>query len=159
MVIKEASKADISILLDIIRKSFAGVAKKFNLTVENCPKNLAFCTEQRIEDDFARGLQYYMLDNDGQTCGCVALEKASDEIFYLERLAVSPEYRRRGFGTALVNHVFDQVKETGAIRVEIGIISKDMELKSWYKRFGFISKGTRRLHHLPFVVEFMYKEL
>jgi len=159
MVIKEASKADISILLDILRKSFDGVAKKFNLTVENCHKNLAFCTAQRIEGDFARGLQYYMLEDDDQACGCVAFEKASDEIFYLERLAVLPEHRRKGFGTALVNHVFDQVKETGAIRVEIGIISKDMELKSWYKRFGFISKGTRKFHHLPFVVEFMYKKL
>jgi hypothetical protein len=48
MVIKEASKADVSILLDILRKSFGGIAKKFNLTVENCPKNLAFCTAQRI---------------------------------------------------------------------------------------------------------------
>ena len=103
MVIKEASKADISILLDILLKSFAGVAERFNLTVENCPKNLAFCTKQRIEDDFARGLQYYMLEDDGQTCGCVALEKASDEVFYLERLAVLPEHRRRGVAQALIN--------------------------------------------------------
>ena len=36
MVIKEASRTDISILLDILRKSFAGVAVRFNLTVENC---------------------------------------------------------------------------------------------------------------------------
>ncbi len=159
MVIKEASKADISILLDILRKSFAGVAERFNLTVENCPKNLAFCTEQRIDDDFARGLQYYMLENEGQMGGCVALEKASDEVLYLERLAVLPEHRRKGFGTALVNHFFDRANEIGARRVEIGIISKDMELKNWYKRFGFISKGTRKFDHLPFVVEFMYKEL
>jgi N-acetylglutamate synthase-like GNAT family acetyltransferase len=100
-----------------------------------------------------------MLEDDGQTCGCVALEKASDEVFYLERLAVLPEHRRKGFGTVLVNHVFDKAKEIGARRVEIGIISKDMELKSWYKRFGFISKGMRKFDHLPFVVEFMYKEL
>jgi hypothetical protein len=65
----------------------------------------------------------------------------------------------KGFGTALVNHVFGYVREIRAVRIEIGIISKDMELKSWYKRFGFISKGTRNFHHLPFVVEFMYKEL
>ena len=159
MVIKEAGKSDISILPDILRKSFADVAKKFNLTVENCPRSPAFCTAQRIEDEFAKGLRYFILENDGRMCGCVALEKASDEIFYLERLAVLPEHRGKGLGTALVNHVFGQVKETGAVRVEIGIISKDMELKSWYKRFGFIPKGTRKYHHLPFVVEFMYKEL
>ncbi|MHC4324203.1 MAG: hypothetical protein ACYSUX_08010 [Planctomycetota bacterium] len=69
MIIKEASKTDISILLDILRKSFDGVATKFNLTVKNCPKHLAFCTAQRIEDDFARGLQYYMLEDDGRMCG------------------------------------------------------------------------------------------
>ena len=100
MIIRETSKADISILFDILRNSFAGVAKRFNLTVENCPKNLAFCTEQRIEDDFNRGLKYYILENDGQACGCIALEKAGPDACYLERLAVLPERRKKGFGKA-----------------------------------------------------------
>ena len=45
MFIKEASKVDISVLSDILRKSFADVAERFHLTVENCPKNPAFCIE------------------------------------------------------------------------------------------------------------------
>ena len=157
--IKEADKMDISILLDILRKSFASVAERFNLTLENCPKNLAFCTEQRIEDDFARGLIYYILEEDGRPYGCVALEKAGADVCYLERLAILPEHRRKGFGKALVNHIFDMAIKTGIQRVEIGIISEDTELKKWYRKFGFVSKGTKRFNHLPFIVEFMFAEL
>ena len=159
MVIKEANKADISILLDILRKSFAGVAKRFNLTVENCPKNLAFCTEQRIEDDFDRGVKYCILEERGQSYGCVALEKANSAVCYLERLAVLPKYRRKGFGKALVNHIFDMAIEMEMQRVEIGIISEDTELKDWYRKFGFIQKDIKKFDHLPFIVAFMFVEL
>ena len=159
MVIRKASKTDIPVLLGILRKSFAGVAKRFNLTVENCPKNLAFCTEQRIKDDFARGLKYYILEDDGQSCGCVALEKAGSDVCYLERLAVLPEHRRKGFGKTLVNHIFDEAKKIGIQRVEIGIISRDTELKNWYRKFGFVEKETKKFDHLPFLVAFMFSEL
>lgn len=159
MVIKKASIADIPVLLGILRKSFADVAEKFNLTVENCPKNLAFCTEQRIKDDFDRGLNYYILEDDSQPRGCVALEKASSDVCYLERLAVLPEHRRKGFGRALVNHISDEAKKTGIRRVEIGIISEDTDLKDWYKKFGFVQKNTKRFDHLPFIVAFMFVEL
>jgi N-acetylglutamate synthase-like GNAT family acetyltransferase len=131
MVIRRANETDISILLDILRKSFAGVAERFNLTLENCPKNLAFCTEQRIKDDFARGLRYYILEESERSCGCVALEKANSAVCYLERLAVLPEHRRKGFGKVLVNHIFDTAMEMQMQRVEIGIISEDIELKDW----------------------------
>jgi len=159
MAIRQADKSDITLLADILRKSFANVAERFELTVENCPKNLAFCTEKRIEEDFARGLKYYIMDEDVQSCGCVALEKASSDICYLERLAVLPEYRRKSFGKSLVNHIFNKAIEIGIQRIEIGIISEDTELKNWYKKFGFIQKGTKKFDHLPFVVTFMSVEI
>jgi len=159
VAIREASRTDISILLDILRKSFADVAERFNLTVENCPKTLAFCTEQRIKDDFARGLKYYVLEEDAQPCGCIALERAGSGVCYLERLAVLPEYRGRGFGKALVNQIFDKAKEMRMRRIEIGIISEDSELKDWYRKFGFVGKNTKKFDHLPFIVAFMFVEL
>jgi N-acetylglutamate synthase-like GNAT family acetyltransferase len=159
MVIRQANERDISILLDILRKSFAGVAERFNLTLENCPKNLAFCTEQRIKDDFARGLKYCILEESGQPCGCVALEKANSDVCYIERLAVLPEHRGKGLGKTLVNHIFDMAIEMEMQRVEIGIISEDTELRDWYKKFGFVQKNTKRFDHLPFIVAFMFVEL
>jgi N-acetylglutamate synthase-like GNAT family acetyltransferase len=159
MVIRQANLADVSILLNLLRTSFAGVAERFNLTAENCPKNLAFCTEQRIEDDFERGLKYYILEEAGQPCGCVALEKAGSDVCYLGRLAVLPECRRQGFGKTLVDHVFDGARKIGATRVEIGIISEQIELTKWYAKLGFVQKSTKKFDYLPFVVAFMSAEL
>jgi N-acetylglutamate synthase-like GNAT family acetyltransferase len=159
MVIRQAKKSDISILLTIIRDSFKDVAKRFDLTVENCPRYVAFYTEERLISDFKKGLKFYILEENGRACGCVALEKASQDLCYLERLAVLPEYRNKGFGKVLVNHLFEQAEKIGFKRVEIGIISKHKKLKNWYKKLGFIQKVTKKFDHLPFNVAFMYRDL
>jgi GNAT superfamily N-acetyltransferase len=72
---------------------------------------------------------------------------------------VLPEHRNKGLGEALVKYLFKQAKMNGIRRVEIGIISKHRKLKKWYKKFGFVQKGTKKFDHLPFIVAFMYKEL
>ncbi|MBN2181837.1 MAG: GNAT family N-acetyltransferase [Sedimentisphaerales bacterium] len=159
MKIRKAKKADKEVLIALIRDSFRDVAAKFSLTAKSCPKFPAFNAKERIEGDFEKGLKFYILEENGRACGCVALEKAGPVLCYLGRLAVLPEYRNRGFGKALVSHLFEQAKAMDIRRVEIGIISKHRKLKNWYKKLGFIEKGTRKFDHLPFIVAFMYKEL
>ena len=159
MVIRDANEADIDTLVTLLRSSFRDVAERFELTIENCPKNLAFCTKEQIKSDFDRGLIYYILEKDGRPCGCVAIEKASPDVCYLQRLAVLPEHRRKGYGKTLVNHIFDRAGKNGAQKIEIGIISEDTKLKNWYKQFGFVQKGTKKFDHLPFIVAFMSAEI
>ncbi len=155
MTIREANQADVRTLVSLLRESFRDMAERFELTVENCPKNLAFCTDQRVINDMERGLDYYILESRGEPVGCVALEKASPDVCYLERLAVLPEHRRKGGGGMLVEHIFDKAAANGSKRVEIGIIAEDTKLRNWYGKFGFVLKGTRTFDHLPFVVAFM----
>ncbi|KPK44629.1 MAG: hypothetical protein AMJ65_02555, partial [Phycisphaerae bacterium SG8_4] len=138
MTIREANEADVGILVSLLRESFRDVAERFELTIENCPKNLAFCTDQRIAGDIERGLSYYILAQNGGPCGCVALEKAGPEVCYLERLAVLPEDRGKGYGKMLVEHVFDKAAENGSQHLEIGIVAEDRKLRNWYERFGFV---------------------
>ena len=145
----------VALLLD----SFRDVGEKFALTVENCPNFAGFNAKERVEADFEKGLRYYILEEEGKACGCVALEKAGPDLCYLGRLAVLPEHRNKGFGQALVNHLFEQARKMGIRRVEIGLISKHRKLKKWYKKFGFVQKSTKKFDHLPFIVAFMYKEL
>jgi GNAT superfamily N-acetyltransferase len=159
MLIRDAIKADKDILIALIRDSFRDVAEKFALTVENCPKFGGFNAKKRVEADFEKGFPYYILEENGRACGCVALEKAGSEMCYLGKLAVLPEYRNKGFGRALVNHLFKQAKKNGVRRVEIALISKHRKLKKWYKKFGFVQFRTKKFDHLPFIVAFMYKEL
>ena len=131
MVIRQANKADMGILVALLRDSFRNVAERFELTEENCPKFLAFCTNQRIGEDFEKGVTYYILEKEGQPCGCVALEKAKPDVCYLMRLGVLPEHRGKGYGRMLVHHTFEKARNTGARRVEIAMISKDRKLKNW----------------------------
>jgi len=159
MIIRDAKKVDKGVLVTLIRNSFRDVAEKFALTAEDCPKFPAFNAKERVEGDFEKGLKYYILEENGRACGCVVLEKASLEVCYLGRLAVLAQHRNKGFGQALVNHLFEQAQKIGIRRVEIGIISKHRKLKNWYKKFGFIEKGTKKFDHLPFTVAFMYREL
>lgn len=159
MTIRPVRIDDGRTVVDVLRRSFATVAERFGLTVENCPRNIAFYTEERLAEDLDRGMQFYLLENEGQICGCVALEQAKPEMVYLGRLAVLPEHRSRGFGRTLVHHIFAEAKQMGVTRVEIGIISEDTRLKDWYGQFGFVETGTKTFDHLPFVVAFMAKEL
>ena len=159
MTIRDANEGDVSTLVTLLRESFRDVAERFELTVKNCPKNLAFCTDQRVRGDIERGLSYYILEQDGEPCGCVALEKASPDVCYLERLAVLPEHRGRGYGKMLVEHIFEKASENGAQRVQIGIIAEDTKLRNWYGKFGFVLTGTKTFDHLPFVVAFMSAEI
>lgn len=159
MKIKQASKSDISILVTLLRDSFRDVAQKFGLTIENCPKHVAFYTQERLASDLKRGMKYYILSKDDEPCGCVALKQAESEVCYLGRLAVLPKHRSKGYGKILVIHLFEQAKRTGAQRVEIGLISRDRKLKNWYRKFGFVNKGTKKFDDFPFIVAFMYKDL
>ena len=159
MIIRQANEADIDTLVTLLRSSFSDVAESFELTIENCPKNPAFCTKERITGDFDRGLIYYILENEGQPCGCVAIEKANPDVCYLERLAVLPRHRRKGYGKALVNHIFKLAVKKGAKKLEIGIIAEDKKLTNWYSKFGFVLKGTKKFDHLPFIVAFMSAEI
>ena len=157
--IRAAGFADVPVLSGLIRVSFRDVAERFSLTLENCPKHPSNCTDEWIENDFARGVAYYILESDGAPVGCVALEKANPDLCYLERLGVLPQSRRKGFGKALVDHVFYEARTLGAKQIGIGIISDDTELKLWYQRIGFVEKETKEFAHLPFLVTFMSYEL
>jgi N-acetylglutamate synthase-like GNAT family acetyltransferase len=154
-VIREATPQEVPELVEIIRTAFQDVAVRFVLTEENCPKHPSNCHAAWIADALEKGVRYFVLDLEGVSRGCVALEQAGSEVCYLERLAVLPDQRRRGFGRALVEHVLYEAKMGGALRVDIGIISDHTELRDWYREIGFADQKTTSFPHLPFQVLFM----
>ena len=157
--IRDATNNDITLLTTLIRNSFRDIAERFNLTPENCPTHPSNCTSEWIESALKKGIKYHIIEKKNVPCGCVALERAQPDVFYLERLSVLPQFRRNGFGEVLVNHVVNEAKKLGAHRVEIGIISDHTELRDWYKKLGFSVKSEARFEHLPFKVTFISREL
>lgn len=155
--IRQASLDDVALIVDLTRRSFRDVADRFRLTDETCPHHPSHCTTESVSSALANGVRYFILETDGGPAGCVALERADGELCYLKRLGVLPAHRRRGFGAALVNHVLAQARQGGTPRVEIGIIAELTELQSWYEKFGFVMKETKRFPHLPFTVAILYR--
>ncbi|MCP4752702.1 MAG: GNAT family N-acetyltransferase [Proteobacteria bacterium] len=159
MKIRNADPDDVAALSDTIGKSYRDVAERFGLTPENCPKHPSNCSDDWIRSDFSRGVSYFILEDEGTPVGCVALEKASRDLCYLERLAVLPESRRRRFGEALVGRVFAEATSWGTNTISIGVIAKQAELKQWYRNLGFVEGETKDFPHLPFSVAFMMCDL
>ena len=87
--------------------------------------------------------------------GCVAVEIAEARVAYLERLAVLPPNRRRGYGSLLAQHALNLARKEGVDTVSIGIVAAQTELKHWYAGLGFFEGETKRFDHLPFRVTFM----
>lgn len=141
----------------VIRDSFITVADEFNITRENAPTNPAFAEADTLIKMKEKGIEMYGAYEDDKCVGFVAIQKAREGCFYMERLAVLPEYRHNGYGKDLIDFVFDYVKNHSGKKISIGIINKNRILKDWYIKNGFDETGKRVFKHLPFEVCFMDK--
>lgn len=136
--------------LDVIHRSFGTVAEEFGLTRENCPKHTSFIPLCFLETQMGWGWHMYALHAGRGIIGYVSLSKEGEDIFEMHNLAVLPEYRHRGFGRLLLDHVKAQVRALGGKTLKIGIIEESAILKNWYIAQGFVHNGTKKFDHLPF---------
>ncbi len=167
--IRQARKDEAHLLATIIRDSFRDVAERFEITRENCPNFASNCTAEWVHDDMDKGITYYVLEHQGQPCGCGALDLAQSDRWptpppgrkpaYLKRLAVLPEHRRIAFGKALVEHILNEAKTSACHRVQIGIVAEHTELRDWYEKLGFFLEKTAHFQGWPFTVAFMFIDL
>ena len=145
--------------VEVIRKSFGTVAEELSLTTEIAPTHPSFITIAQLEELRWKGLVFYGYFLDDKQVGFVTMEKADDSLYYLEKLAVLPEYRHNGYGRKLVRFILDMAAAKGAKKLSIGIIYEQKVLKDWYKDIGFRETGIRKFEHLPFTVGFMEIDL
>ncbi len=155
MNIKKVNLDSSETISQIISESNKDVAIRFELTMENCPKHPSFCTKKWVAADFEMGSDYFLYEDNGIYKGCVAFEKAEENIAYLNRLSVLPEFRKCGIGEKLVDHIISYAKKFRLEKISIGIITANVELKRWYEKIGFDEKETIKLTHLPFDVTYM----
>lgn len=143
----------------VIRNSFATVAAQFKLTPENAPTNPAFIELQHLQRMQEKGIVLFGVFYDVVQIGFVAVEKKAENEFYMERLAVLPQYRHRGFGREIVNYVADYVAGQRGSRVLIGMMDQYTQLKAWYRSLGFEELYVTRHARIPFPVCYMERKL
>jgi N-acetylglutamate synthase-like GNAT family acetyltransferase len=154
-LIVQATEKDVNLLTRLIRDSFTDVANRFELTPENCPTHPSNYSPIWVKKDLARGVRYFILIVDDAAVGCVGVEKASQLTCYMERLAVLPQHRGKGYGTGLARYAMQKARVLGASTVGIGIIAADTGLKDFYRSLGFEEGETKTFPHLPFAVAFL----
>jgi Acetyltransferases len=156
MIIRELnSNIELGTSVLVIRGSFVTVAEEFNLTKENCPTHPSFVSIDNLKDLVAKGVSLFGLFNGEIQIGFVALEKGNNDVYYLEKLAVLPAFRRQGYGRQLVDFIVGKVLAKRGKKISIGIIDESKKLKAWYRDNGFREIGTKTFPHLPFTVCFM----
>lgn len=155
MEIVSAEKKDSGLLASIVSKSNKDVAELLGITLENTAKHPSFCTPEWIMADLERGQKYFILAENGLAKGCVAFEQPDPKTAYLNRLSVLPEFRNRGLGSALVQHIINYSKEKKIKNISIGIIAEHTQLKKWYLKKDFTVGNLQKFSHLPFNVLYM----
>jgi N-acetylglutamate synthase-like GNAT family acetyltransferase len=158
-IIREATREDAALLLRLIRESFETVYQRFDLRPEKWPGHAANKTPAWILEAMDNAQRFFILEESGEPCGCVALEIGEGGTAHLRRLAVLPAFRRRGFGRRLVDHVLAQARRLAARRVVLGIVAANMELQQWYERQGFAVTDRKRYDEVPFEVTHMALEI
>ncbi len=151
-VIDEADLADVEVLAAIIGQANQDVRQRFNLTIDNCPTHPSFIRPHHVATGMERGERYFILKHEHAPAGCVGLANKRPGIADIKRLAVLPEYRRRGYGESLMRFAVELARGEGGIFAEIAIIADHHELQRWYEDLGFRTIDTRTYDHLPFKV-------
>lgn len=144
---------------EVIRQSFATVAKEFGLTKENCPSHTSFISDECLTNKFKDEYYPFGLTVEDKIVGCVSLTDMSGGIFEISNLSVLPEYRHYGYGKAMMDFCKDEARKLGGTKIKIGIVEENTRLKDWYAACGFIHTGTHKFEHLPFTVGFMERDI
>lgn len=151
----EIRQSQLDLAAEVIRSSFATVAKEFNITKENFPNHTSFMTTEKLQNNFTWGWLIFGLYEKEKLVGYVALSKQNDGVYELHNLAVLPDFRHKNYGRQLIDFCKSKVKELGGNKITLGMIEENTVLKNWYISNGFVHTGTKKFDNWSFTAGFM----
>lgn len=80
---------------------------------------------------------------DRELLGCVWLEPAGEDAWYLGMLTVRPDLQDRGLGRQILEAAERHAAELGARRVGMTVVGVRDSLIAWYRRRGYALTGER----------------
>ncbi len=95
--------------------------------------------EGHFEGAFGRGL---ILCCDGEEAGYLIASRIAGEAELL-RIAVLPEFRRRGLGETLLSHWLAEEKKAGSSRFFLEVRGENRGARALYEKMGFSPVGRR----------------
>lgn len=153
---------EIPACVSLIRTSFLTVAQEFDFTPENAPRFTAFATtEDRLTWQMKQGRPMFVCvdDSTGTIVGYYSLCEKDHETVELNNLCVHPDARHRKLGQKLLVHALRESLIRGYLRMTLGIVEENQQLRRWYETYGFRHTGTQKFDFFPFTCGYMQKDL
>ncbi len=106
-------------------------------------RGIVFIEEQNVDwegeiDEFEDTSLHILGECDGQPVATGRLREVEGGWFKLERIAVRPRWRGRGFARGMVRQLLDAAEERGATRLKM---HAQVYLEDFYRDFGFHREG------------------
>ncbi|WP_193184182.1 GNAT family N-acetyltransferase [Nisaea sediminum] len=134
----DPARDDLAEIVALVHRAFAeyrGVLKPESGALSETVESLA----KRLEKN-----RLFLAEEVGKFRGAVFATRKGDAV-YLDRLSVDPEARGRGIAKRLIEVVERHARETGAVRVTLGVRLALSQNISFFQRLGFVETG-RQAH-------------
>lgn len=101
-------------------------------------------SKQSFENEMKNTLaNYYIIRNDeNKVVAYCGFWNVADE-GHITNIAVHPEYRRRGYGSALVRRLIDEAKRLKLVMLTLEVREGNMPAQGLYRKYGFEVLGRR----------------
>ncbi len=100
-------------------------------------------SEKALEEAFMAGTKFFTAQKDNKVLGYVGISAILDE-GYITNIAVFPEYRSQGVGTALLKYLYKFAKEKSLKFISLEVRESNYTAISLYEKQGFKTEGKRK---------------
>lgn len=145
-MLRPATPQDIPEIVALVNSAYRGESSRRGWTTE-----ADYIGGQRIDAaSLAADLEaepdarLMLLEEDSRLLGCVWLEPAGEDAWYLGMLTVRPDLQAQGLGRRLLEAAEAAARELGARRVRMTVVQVRDSLIAWYARRGYAPTGETR---------------
>lgn len=143
---RAATDQDLPAVADVIRSAWAPVAELVGMTPEKAPSFAAYVTADSLRTylrERAMTMFIMLVGDEIVACGALSLDPDEPNVGVLNRIAVRPELQGRGYGTAMVRFLEEELKRRGANTIRLGHVTANTPLHDFYHRMGYHTIGKR----------------
>lgn len=160
--IKGFKKEEARSYIEVIQGAFKPVAESLKMTKENFPGSGAFFTKDNLNnllDKKADIFGLYCIEDEECLIGTLVISSKDKLKYKIEKLAVLPAYRHRGYGRELMCFAESFISKKGGDKANLGLVLENDQLLKWYESLGYTVKKRKPYRHSVFTIAFMEKKL